>query len=300
MASGNEAGREPRADSETESLPNALMGLVAGVLDQIPDHSAIPNASPWYTPSSPAAVEAQLQGKDVVEDAIRQGWSAILAMGEMHYALGYLLLVDESLNLSPWVLVRSHLELAARAAWIFDPLVTGVVRVERSIAMQLDEINRSHEFVKESSASFGPKYGLDGDDARSGLEKMWGEIESQSQKLGIEIRPAGDGIRRIRKVGSTRLLGPGAMAGKALGQKVDYEFLSAMVHHRPMTVFSLSNIRGTLLEFTEKMLHWFALPSWYFFILCGFDLVGLSKVFDEAWDRAQLPQDDRFWTQFDV
>ena len=292
---GSDLPEEPTDDSDADDLANVVMEVVPQVLGQIPDLAGNPGSSILYTPSSRAAAEARALGRDVVEAAIRQGWSATLAMGEMHYALGYLLLIDKTLNLAPWGLVRSHLEMASRAAWIFDPSAGGVARIERSIAVQLDELNRSSEFVKESASFFGPKYGLDGEDAQQGLEKMWRDLEAECRRCSITLKPEGDRIRRVRKVGSTRVLGPGQMADRALGQKMDYELLSAIVHHRPLTVFSLSDIRASLLEFIGKVLQWFSITVWYQFNLCGFDLEKLGNTLEEFWTRASMSDDTRFW-----
>ena len=214
---GSDFPNGPTGEGGGDDLATAIMDVVPDVFGQMPELVGAPGSSIWYTGMSPAAAEARILGGDVVEAAIQQGWYATLAMAEIHYALGYLLLVDKSLNVSPWGLVRSHLEMASRAAWTFDPSAGGLPRVERSIAVQLDEINRSSDFVKASSSYFGPKYGLDGAEARQGLSKMWARLEADCQRCGIALRPEGSSIRRIRKVGSTRVLGPGEMAEKALG-----------------------------------------------------------------------------------
>jgi len=287
------------AEAEIEGLADALMWVVGETFGQLPDLSKVPGPSSRYLADSLAAQEARTVGQEAVEEAVEQGWYPIYIMGELQFSLGYLLLIDDALSVSPWGVVRSHLEMASRATWVLDPsLSTPTQRVERSIALQLDELQRSRNFVNDAAAFFGESELPGRRGAQEGLLARWNYLESQARELGIDVRPEGKQPRNVARVGSTRVLPPGKMASEALGQGMDYRFLSTMSHYRPMTVFSLEKRRDSLLEFSQKVLHWFAVPAWYLFTLCGFELADLGRVLDEAWDRAYLAEDDRFWKKY--
>lgn len=287
------------AQAEIEGLADALMWVVGETFGQLPDLSNVSGPSSRYLADSRAALEAQAVGQEPLEEAVEQGWYPIYIMGELQFSLGYLLLIDDSLSVSPWGIVRSHLEMAARATWVLDPRLTNPAeRVERSIALQLDELQRSRDFVNDAAAHFGESELPGRRGAQEDLIGRWDYLESQARELELEVSPEGKQPRRIKSVGSTRVLTPGQMASQTFEQEIDYRFLSTMTHYRPMTVFSLESRRDSLLEFSAKVLHWFAVPSWYLFTLCGFDLAALAGVLDEAWDRAQLGKGDRFWQQY--
>lgn len=287
------------AQAEIEGLADALMWVVGETFSQLPDLSNVPGQSSRYLDDSIAAQEAQAVGQEAVEEAVEQGWYPIYIMGELQFSLGYLLLIDDALSVSPWGMVRSHLEMASRATWVLDPRLTSPTeRVERSIALQLDELQRSRNFVNDAAAFFGESELPGRRGAQEDLVARWSHLESQARQLDIDVRPEGRQPRTIKRVGSTSVLPPGKMASEAFGQGMDYRFLSTMSHYRPMTVFSLEKRRDSLLEFSQKVLYWFAVPSWYLFTLCGFDLDALGKVLDEAWDRADLAEDDRFWRTY--
>ena len=285
-------------EGDSEGLADTLMWVVEQTLGQIPDLSHTASPSPLYRADSLAALEAQAVGQEAVERALEQGWYAIQIMAELQFSLGYLLLVDDTLSVSPWVIVRSHLEMASRAAWVLDERLSNPAeRAERSIALQLDELQRSRGFVNDAAAFFGDSELAGRRGAQEDLLGRWTYLESLARELGFDVHPPGKQPRRIRTVGSTRVLTPGQMASQAFNQGMDYRFLSTMSHYRPMTVFSLQERRASLLEFSQKVLHWFAGPSWYFFTLCGFDLAVLGRLFDEAWKRAQMGDDVRFWSR---
>lgn len=286
------------AEAEVKGLADTLMWVVGETFGQLPGLSNDPDPSSRYLADSLAAAEARAVGPEAVEEAIEQGWYAIYILGELQFSLGYLLLIDDALSVSPWTLVRSHLEIASRAAWVLDPLVSSPTeRIERSIALQLDELQRSRGFV-DHVAHFLEKPGVVGrEGAQADLASMWSYLEGRASALGIKVKPVGKQPRRISRVGTTQVLQPSQMASRALDQGADYRFLSAMSHYRPITVFSLDERRNSLLEFSRKVLQWFAIPSWYLFELCGFDLAVLRQTFGEAWDRSELAEDTRFWEQ---
>ncbi|MCY4392014.1 MAG: toxin-antitoxin system HicB family antitoxin [Chloroflexi bacterium] len=290
----NNATAEEAMDPEVKGLADSLMGVVKETFGQIPDLNEVSGPS-LYTDRSPAAEQARDVGEEPVEEVVRQGWYAIRIMGELQFTLAYLLLLDDALFISPWVLVRSHLEMASRATWLLDPSVDSIKRVERSLTIQLDEIQRSRSFVNDVASFFGETRLPGRKGALEELLTRWSYLEAQAEDLGIEIRPVGKQPRRIKSVGATKVLGPGEMASESIGQGRDYGLLSAMGHYRPMTVFSLTDTRVKLLDFGRKVLQWFAISAWYFFELCGFDLAELKGTLEEAWDHADLPDDTRFW-----
>ena len=227
-----------------------------------------------YRPESPASLEAREVGDVATKGAIAPGLLAIHGMSNLMADIETLGPESCERSVVPWMIGRAHLELAARAVWLLHPSLTPVVRVERSLALWFDGLRRDLRQTEGVVARIGEANMRSSDGHKKSLQATWRTFESRARALNIRVEPSGNGIRSIKRVGTTKAIGPTEMVRETFKDGPIYDFLSAMSHERPMTIATVEAAgRDSLVEtfVLRKILWWFGVSSWAFYSLCGFE-----------------------------
>lgn len=207
-------------------------------------------------------------------------------------------------TVAPYTCVRSLLEGAALACWLFDPAINVMDRVARSIALRHKGMLQQLRWARAA-----------GEDAAK-AERRLADIATLASTLGY--KPILDETGRHSGAGQN-LPSVTDLIGSTLDEEEHYRLLSAVAHGHHWALQQLSfdraphfdttsglsgarlsglakaaNVTGFAL-FTLISARAFARTVWYQALYLGWDHTELRKILEEMFNRLGSRDDLRFW-----
>lgn len=207
-------------------------------------------------------------------------------------------------TIAPWTCVRSLLEAASLAAWLFDPEIDVRTRVRRSLALRYEGLDQQVKWLRAA-----------GQDSVEAVARV-DDVERVALALGFERLVDGRG----KRTGIAQVM-PSAteVMRLMLDEEVAYRLLSAVAHghHWALqhTSFRLATDHeippfpeGQEVKALEKAVHpngvaylaltaarTFARPAWYLCVYYGWNRELLAEILNRAYDLLRAKEQIRFW-----
>lgn len=280
--------------------------LMRATLGQLRDKLAAYAAPYGPNPQAGSVGEAEIKTftrPESVHTAQSQAWILVEVTSDQLTA--FLKTVSEPVEtIAPYTCVRSLIEGAALACWLFDPAITGFDRVARSIAFRYEGMLQQLRWARAA--------GTDPAIAESRLA----DIASLAFSLGY--KPIID--RNGRHTGAgMHLPSVTDLIGSILGEEDHYRLLSAIAHGHHWALQQLSfdraphfdgasplsgaNLSGVVKAANVTAFGLFSLISaralaktvWYQASYLGWDQRQLRAMLDDVFDRLGSTNDIRFW-----
>jgi hypothetical protein len=236
-----------------------------------------------------------------------QGWLLCEAAADQLMGLAKLL-TEPVQTIAPWTSVRALIEASGLAAWLLNPDVDVMTRVQRGFAYRYSGLNEQVKFVRVT----GDEKVLDIANSRIdhieqlALKLGYPKFEKEGKRTGIgQIMP---GITEIVR--------------QELDQEAVYRLSSAMIHVHSWAISQLSfkileeestivnKENGSSFSITALEKHMdpasviylshnavigFTRPAWYLSLLFGWDLNTLQNILNESFDAMSIAKSKRFW-----
>lgn len=247
----------------------------------------------------------EFPGIEAVQTAHLQGTRLVSHTGS-HMWLLHRGLTEPALPIGCWTAARGVLESGAWAAWLLDPSLDALGRIERSMNVRLRDIWDEGTWIRAATTSGVPEEeaALKGaEEHRAGRESM---MLKRAESLGIQVKRSRKG--NLVGFGEAGIPSTTSVVKESFDETHLYQLLSAMVHGRSWAAHAMSFSplpeKNTMTESLDPQrilflivhcMEWFARPAWHLATLNGWNMDEFTTILEEAYSAAGMADHTRFW-----